>query len=247
MSTPTGTVGTVLPTFAWNGLNGVVQYEIYIDDVTAGVIVVDQTVSATGFTPTTPLVSGHGYRWWVRAVNGVWSGATDFTVALPVSTSPTTSVNNVLPTFNWTVITGVQQYEIYVSDLTAGGFVDQTTSAATWTPTTPLISGHSYRWWVRAANSMWSNPTDFAVALPTLVAPGTPVNTSLPTFLWNGLTGVSHYEIYVSDLTAGGFVDQAVSATDWTPTTSLISGHSYRWWVRAESAVWSAPLDFTEN
>ncbi len=244
---PAGTAGNALPTFAWNGLAGVAQYEFYLSDLVTGAVVTDQNVSPTTFTPATPLVSGHNYRWWVRVVGNGWSNPTDFTVALPVLIAPVAPVADVLPAFSWNGVTGISQYEIYVSDLSAGGIVDQAVTATTWTPTTPLVSGHSYRWWVRAAGSVWNAATDFTVARPTLTAPNGNVTGGLQLFTWTGLNNVTQYEIYVADLTTGTFVNHTVG-TSWTASPALLSGHHYRWWVRAlgssSPGLWSDPLDF---
>ena len=220
----------------------------------------DQTVAGTTWTPSAPLLSGHNYRWWVRALNtggsaGIWSNSVDFAVAMPTLIGPTGTVNTVLPPFTWTGLDGAAQYEIYVSDLTAGTAQDQTVTGATpWTPATPLVSSHSYRWWIRALGSgglagVWSTSLTFAVALPALTAPSGTVGTVVPPFIWNGLGGVTQYEIYLSDLTASKVQDQTVTGTTWTPAAPLVSGHSYRWWVRAlgsggTAGGWSKPLDF---
>ena len=147
-----------------------------------------------------------------------------------------------MPQFTWTGVTGATRYEIYIADL-AGGVVDQTVTGTTFTPATPLLSGHNCRWWVRAAGAGWSTPLDFSIALPTLTAPSGSLNTVLPQFTWTGVAGVTKYEIYVADL-AGGIQDLTITGTSWTPTTPLLSGHSYRWWVRAVGAGWSNSLDF---
>ena len=250
-NSPAGIISTLTPTFLWAAVAGATaQYEIYLSDLTTGGLI-DQAVNATTWTPA-PLVSGHAYRWWVRAPNvggrvGSWTNPTDFTVTAPVLLAPVLAVNNVSPQFTWNGITGVSQYEIYVTDLTAGGGVDQTVSGTAFTPTTPLVSGHSYQWWVRAPNGIWSDAAYFTVALPTLLAPSAGVSNLQPNFTWTRVTGINQYEIYLTDLTTSGFVDQTVSATNWTPQTALVSGHSYRWWVRAANGLWSNPTDFTEG
>src|SRR4029077_4776983 len=114
------------------------------------------------------------------------------------------TIGTALPGFTWSGVTGAAQYEIYVSDLTASQVQDQTVSGTTWTPSAPLLSGHNYRWWIRALNAggsagIWSNAVDFAVALPTSIGPTGTVSTVLPQFTWNGLDGAAQYEIYVSD------------------------------------------------
>ncbi|MFO0863742.1 MAG: hypothetical protein U0744_03640 [Gemmataceae bacterium] len=59
-----------------------------------------------------------------------------------------------------------------MDDLTTGqskSLYSKTITATTWTTTSTLVSGHRYRWWVRAISadgtaSGWSNPLDFRIA-----------------------------------------------------------------------------------
>jgi hypothetical protein len=256
---PTGRTNSVTPTFTWNALGGATQYEVYVSDVTA-TKVQDQTVTGTTWTPARPLVSGHSYRWWVRALAGgdsvgLWSNSLDFAVAVPAPAMPADTALTVIPSFTWSALTGVITYEIYVSDLATAQVQDQTVTGTSWTPGAALLSGHKYRWWVRALGSdgigVWSNSLDFTVVLPVLIGPKDNTSTLSPAFSWNSV-GAPQYQIYVSDLATGHVQGQLLSGTTWTPTTPLLSGHSYRWWVRAmnsdgSAGVWSASLDFQVN
>jgi hypothetical protein len=241
LASPSGAIATLMPTFVWFVTPGASRYEIYVSDLTSGQIQ-DQMVTAASLTQTTPLISGHSYRWWTRALFSggsvrAWSSPTDFTVALPGPTAPGNTVSTVVPAFTWSGVTGVAQYEIYISDLTESQVQDLTVSGIGWTPATPLVSGHSYRWWVRAVGSsgpgVWSSALDFTVALPTLIGPTDTTGNVMPTFSWTGVDGVTQYEIWVSDRVTGSVQDLTVSGFTWTPTAPLLSGHSYRWWVRA--------------
>lgn len=248
-SSPRGTLVSNPPTFTWAAVTGVAQYEVYISDAATGPWA-DQTVAGISWTPDTPLLSGHRYQWWVRAAGGAWGDAMDFDVALPTLTGPHGFTGVVAP-FTWGPVPGVSDYEIYVSDLAVGAWADQAVTGTSWTPTKTLLSGHTYRWWVRAVGSdTWSSSLDFAVTLPALVAPTSIISNLTPTFSWTGVSGVANYEVYVSDLATGQWADQTVTGTSWTPTQTLVSGHRYRWWVRALNAdgapagSWSDPLDF---
>ena len=168
-------------------------------------------------------------------------GGQAVTSALPTLTvlpGPSGTIATELPTFTWQAVSGAAHYEIYLADLVTNAVIDQTVIAPTWTPAAPLLSGHGYRWWDRAFNvggtaQPWSTSTDFTVALPTLIAPAGAINTVLPPFTWNGLTGASQYEVYLDDLATSAVIDQVVSTTSWTPSAALLSGHGYRWWIRA--------------
>ncbi len=241
---PSGTIATELPTFTWQAVSGAAHYEIYVGDLVTNAVI-DQTVTLPTWTPTAPLLSGHGYRWWYRAFSSggtaqAWSTPTDFTVALPTLIAPAASISTVLPPFTWNGITGASKYEIYLDDLVTSAVIDQVVSTTTWTPAAALLSGHGYRWWIRAFNvggaaGNWSTSLDFSIALPTLSGPTGTVTTVAPQFTWTGVTGVTQYEIYIEDL-AGSVLDQTVTGTTFTPSTALLSGHNYRWWVRQVGA-----------
>jgi predicted phage tail protein len=86
---PTGPAATpaTMPTFSWNPVNGAAAYDLWVDDLTAGVaeVVRYQNVTGTSLTTPTPLAMGHAYRFWVRALDAAgnpspWSSALDFTV-----------------------------------------------------------------------------------------------------------------------------------------------------------------------
>lgn len=82
---PSGDVDPTRPTFAWTAIAGAAQYQVQIDDVTAGrPAVVQAKVSSTNFVPGIDLATGHIYRWRVRALNasglGCWCLSTEFRI-----------------------------------------------------------------------------------------------------------------------------------------------------------------------
>lgn len=244
LTSPSGQAGNAAPQFSWNSVAGVTQYEVYVTDLTVGGAV-DQTVTGTSWTPSTPLPSGHRFRWWLRGADGAWTDSLDFTVGLPGLVGPSGPVTTAKPALTWTGVAGVAQYEIYVQDLVSGQAIDENVSGTTWTPALPLAAGHSYRWWVRGLDGAWTDSLDFTVGMPVPTAPSGQVSTVTPTLSWSGVTGVAQYEIFVQDLTNGSWVDENVSGTTWAPSTMLESGHSYRWWIRSQGGLWSDSLDFT--
>ena len=69
---------------------------------------------------------------------------------------------------------------------------------------------------------------------------------------WNAVAGASHYYLYLLDDTTGQAVinNANVSSASFLVTTALKHGHSYTWYVAAESTnnadvVWSGPDSFT--
>ena len=68
--TPIGTIASDLPTFTWSSVVGASSYEIWLTDQTTNAVVKYTNLTGTAFTPTTPLVMGDKYIWWVGAVSG---------------------------------------------------------------------------------------------------------------------------------------------------------------------------------
>jgi hypothetical protein len=100
------------PTFSWNAVTGITNYEIQIDHANTFVLPVEDTavVGVTNYTPA-HLVDGVHY-WRVRSVNGygiggAWSAVRVMTVdtvapGVPVAVSPANySVVVIVPTYSW--------------------------------------------------------------------------------------------------------------------------------------------------
>ena len=88
------------------------------------------------------------------------------------------------PTFSWGSVGGATLYDLYLKDTTTGALVFNNTnvSGTTFTPSMPLIPGHSYVWYIGAEGAAgtsgaiaWSGATSFSLASlkppTTLVAP----------------------------------------------------------------------------
>jgi hypothetical protein len=172
---PSGSITTATPTFSWNAVSGATQYEVYVWNRTTGAVV-DTRVQGTSWMPSSNLSSGSSYRWWVRALDtaggaSAWSSALDFSkaaLATPTLIGPTGTADPTA-TFSWNAVDGASSYEIYVSNLTTGQVIDQRVSGNSWTPSSGLASGDSYRWWVRAFDasggaSSWSASLTFSVS-----------------------------------------------------------------------------------
>jgi hypothetical protein len=274
---PIGATTNDLPTLTWNAVAGADHYRVSVSDLTTGqaAVLQNQFVPGTSWTLTTSLRPGHTYRWWVQAVDGTstatspWSTPLDFTVSplsAPTPLGPSATVASALPAFSWTAVAGADHYDIWIDDLTTGQIAVQrnrNVAGTTWTTTTALTPGDSYRWWVKGIDSTntavgpWSRFLDFTVSAlkaPIVIGPSGPMTTAAPTFTWNAVTDADHYEIWVSDLTTGqvsAVRQQNLVGTSWTPTSPLHPGDGFRWWVRAADATntnhsaWSGPLDFS--
>jgi hypothetical protein len=259
---PTGSQTTLRPTVTWNAVAGAGGYQVRVDDLSAlrTNIFANAPASGTSWSPPADLVSGRSYRVWVRATfgsgPGPWSDPSSFSIAKPAPSAPTGAVANLRPSFSWSAIAGATAYEVRVRDVSANRFnifPGVRVTGTSWTPPADLVSGRKYSFTVRAVNAsnlgVWSTAAAFSIARPTPSGPVGDVNNVRPTFNWSAVTGVASYQVRVVDLTTGRRVYlESVSATNWSPSSDLVVGHRYRWWVRAVNAAglgaWSVLTDF---
>jgi streptogramin lyase len=262
---PGGSITNVLPNFTWNPVAGADYYELWVGDVQTSPLVINQ-ISATSFTATTPLVPGHTYTWYVQAFSNdgalsPWSAGMSLTIqllAVPGLSGPSGSTALLAPAVQWTAVSGADSYDVWLSDVTTGQYVQQRTTTNSFIPANPLVLGHSYKCWVRAQNnsgdvSPWSSALAFAVVLasPIPAGPGGSLQNASPTFTWNAVANADWYDIWVSDVTTGQVIrNSQVSGTSWTPTMALSPADRYEWWVRSLSSSgvassWSSGISFT--
>jgi predicted phage tail protein len=258
------------PTFAWTASPGATRYDLWVANLTTGQaqVIRETSLSTNAFTPTTPLPSGN-YRFWVQAFDAGgssrgWSAHRDFTIrppAAPNVTGPASPTTNRRPPFAWDASTDATRYDLWVDNVSTGQsqFIRQPNLTATsFTPAADLPVG-TYRFWVRALNSLleggaWSATRDVVIsggAAPTLTGPTTPTSDNTPTLTWTAGAGAVRFDLWVDNRTTG--VSQVIremnlTATSFTPADALPSG-SYRFWVRAfnaagDAGLWSGPRDF---
>ncbi|MCA9012130.1 MAG: hypothetical protein KDB01_20400, partial [Planctomycetaceae bacterium] len=272
LTAPGATTTESRPTITWNPVPGTVRYDVWIDNLSSGVIQLlrNTNVSTNSWVPPENLGIGR-YRVWVRAINqleqaGFWSNARDFVVnTRPTITSPkpnTPVVTGTFPAIVWSSIPDATKYEVWVDDITSGRIpvVKLTGSAAlsttSYTPTPALGSG-TYQIWVRGLNAtgeagLWSHPVTYRViATPTITAPVAD-NTfdRTPTFGWTAIIGASNYDIWIGDATTNRVVirDKFVTSSSFTPAKDLNFGQ-YKIWVRAQNGNsyggWSLATSFS--
>lgn len=188
---PRGAISTNLPRFTWSGVTQYVKYDLWVDNLTTGAkqVLRVQDIVGTAYQTTLPFENG-SFRAWIRGIDAAgnisqWSGPADFTISVGVGNAPTllspsgTTTNN-RPTFIWTGGTGVVTYEILVKNITDASqpvvINVKNITGTSYTATTTLTPGKTYRWWVRgldaAGNGLpWSQPLDLRVvsngALPS--------------------------------------------------------------------------------
>lgn len=252
MNGPSGTVNTTTPAFTWTGI-GAASYQVWLTDQSTGQNTI-ANVSGTNWTSPSAFTLGDSYVWWVGAVGSdgsvAWSDAEYFTIGAPAS-GPSGSVATTRPAFSWGAVAGASAYQVWLTDQTSGGNTVTTVTGTSWTPTTALLLGHQYAWWVgtvRANGAVaWNDVTYFSIA-PTASGPSGTVHSTTPTFTWNSVTGVSSYQVWVTDQTTGENTIVNVSGTSWAPA-GLWMGHRYEWWVAAVgtdgSMGWSEATEFT--
>jgi len=176
IASPNGPGFDKTPTFTWNSVPGAVKYELYVLRGSAGsVVIYEQNLSTTSFTPTTELANGP-YTAWVIALNaqndrGLWSAPVQWEVGgRPTVLTPAGSVG-VRPVFTWTAVEGAATYNLWVdrSDVyTRGYFNVNGILSSSWTPPADMPAG-SYRVWIQAVSqtaefSAWSTVMFFTVA-----------------------------------------------------------------------------------
>jgi len=245
------------PTFQWRAQSGVAHYDVWVNDLTTGQVMVLRNANATG-TSWVPgvggaLTPGHIYQWYLGAVAGdgsaLWSNGQSFSVAAltaPAPLGPSGAASD-MPTFSWNAVANADHYDVWVNDLTTGQAMVLRNASATgtsWTADVALTPGRSYMWWVASVSSngthLWNAGQAFAVAAlpaPTPVGPsGAPGD--LPTFTWTAVAGANHYDLWVNDLTNGQAMvlrNLNAAGTSWTADAALTPGHSYIWYVASVS------------
>ena len=223
------------------------------------------TYSSGGLYQATFTATTYGSNSITAAVNGQAITSTAPTFNVPIG--PTGQVANDRPFFTWPVATGASGYDLYVLDQAPGqtpvflqnltGTSIQLTGSQAPTP------GHTYTWYygdIGAGGAIaWSKGMIFSVAPLTAPTPSGPLNVTLapssgfdtPTFSWSNVAAADQYYLYVADnLTPKQplIANSSITGTSFTPSASeaLTPGHSYTWYIGAESAngqamAWSGP------
>ena len=205
-------------------------------------------------------------------VYGRWSAPVNFTVlATPTVLTPGGATFIRRPEITWTPVEGASNYYVWLARRTPGEapevvlrdrFVTDTTRA----PDVDLLDG-TYVVWVQAISadgtpSRWSEAQTFTVnGNVTITDLGNGggvqstgnVTTNQPVFKWDGIAGTERYEVWVNRLDVPehqSVYSDDVRGTSFTVDTPLVSGGTYRLWVRAvsemgEFSFWSFPVTFS--
>ena len=196
-----------------------------------------------------------------------WTLVSAAAPTVPTPNSPSGTITDRTPTFNWSKITGATNYQFEVRKGTTLVYTKTVTSAACGattcsnTPTT-LLAYAAHNWRVRAKVGgvwkAWSAYKNFTVTAPTViptpVAPSGNITDRTPTFRWSKIAGATNYQFEVRKGTALVYTrtvtSTACGATTCsnTPTTSLAYA-AHKWRVRAKVGglwkAWSAYKNFS--
>ncbi|MCA9060840.1 MAG: hypothetical protein KDA85_20145, partial [Planctomycetaceae bacterium] len=237
------------PTFEWTPPLNAATYDVWIDDRLNSIsgLIRENGLTSTSWQVSAALPMGL-YRFWVRARSpegfvSNWSRGIEFNIATaPQPLTPSLPTFDRTPTFTWSSVARARIYRVMVQDLTTRQIViDQSMiELRQFTPTQPLADG-PHRWWVQAMSDhnvqgLWSSPVDFNPGgRPTVLTPVGQGQSTTPTFTWTAVTGAFRYNIYVLRLDQPGVPIQQnfIQGNSYTSTVQLVSGASYRVWVRA--------------
>lgn len=201
---PTGTGLPTNPTYVWNAVADVTDYQLWVKPAVGPSVIAEWypassvcSGSACSVTPATALTTGN-YQWRVRGRNpsgeGPWSELPWFTVAYPPAKPIAVSPNGVSispsPTFRWSAVDGATNYQVWVANaagtpviqqyVAPGSACDPSTCGYT---TTQTLAPQQHTLWVRAYNlagwGLWSDPLFFTVN----------PNASLAAGGWHSLAG----------------------------------------------------------
>ena len=240
---------TTTPTFSWTATPGAAYYQLTVLDQSEqnSVALTVPQVTGTTYTPTTPLINGHDYQWYVQAYvlyNGIpypsqASAPLVFSIAPAGATtllSPSigATLTTATPTFQWSAVAGAALYGMTVIDLTTGANVindSHLTTLTSYNLGVPLPTGHLYEWSVQVPGVSNSPTAEFTIAVPgaqtgnlvtpTLLGPTRLVNTTTPTFQWQPIPGATGYSLYVFSENPIGSITSSVFPPVQTSNTSF--------------------------
>jgi hypothetical protein len=196
---PTGTIATNKPAYAWNAVTNSSYYYLWVNDATGNKIKKWFTAAEAGcasgagtctVTPSTSLATGSG-QWWIQTWNsygyGPWSSTMNFTVRLGTKpdaatlVSPKGTIATSKPSYVWNAVSNATWYYLWVND-PAGAKVKIWYTAAqagcaagtgqcTVTPTNTLSNGN-HTWWIQTWNDYGYGPWSTALNFMVNTAAG---------------------------------------------------------------------------
>ncbi len=204
------------------------QIQLATDSAFTAIVLDQNDIALSEFTPLADLAPNTKYYWRVRAYNAVgdssaWSASRTFRTAIlpPTLTAPTDGgfLLNKRPTFTWEAVPGAASYVLEVStlDTFASKTINKTVPALSYTHTADLLPSTHYFWRVKAnaaagsnGPSAYSDVWEFTTANPpSIPVLSSPANNALttdytPLLDWKDSTLPSgttfgHYEVQVDN------------------------------------------------
>jgi hypothetical protein len=280
---PTGNIGTSTPTYTWDEVSGATWYYLWINDPSGNIFkqwYEGSAVCSSGSCSVVPAgltLSASTHTWWIQTWNSVgygpWSDEMSFSPTPPAKTtlvSPTGSTSDTTPTYTWDEVSGATWYYLWVNG-PSGNVIKQWYDASvicsegtcSVTPTTALVSGASYSWWIQTWNSagygLWSDSmsfTPFLLGKATLVSPTGNIGTSTPTYTWDEVSGATWYYLWINDPSGNIFKQwyegSAVCSSgscSVVPAGLTLSASTHTWWIQTWNSVgygpWSDEMSFS--
>ena len=186
--TAAGTVRDSRPTITWRSVADAAFYNLVVTDASSGRVLIDRTgLTSTSFTPSNPIGDGT-YRVVVTGTNeagtaGPSSDAVTFTIALghperPVIVAPGLDIANPRPTFMWTPVAGVVEYQLWLTNNTTGvsPYLRMVRLTGTVATATRDLTPGDYSVWIKAISvngtHRWSLEHRFSVEFDVVTLNG---------------------------------------------------------------------------
>ncbi len=272
----------------WYELKGSTDYEVEIDTVNTFDSPLYSMYNSFSYHATSqlpcvnvsPLFFGTTYYWRVRAINAIdtsqWSQICRFTTsACPTLYSPNNGITLQDASYVylvWLRMSGTTGFEVEVDisntfdspydSIYEPSSASYSNNLGGWNVrVSPLLSGTTYYWRVRALNDIdtsdWSYIRRFTTAYqlttaPTLVSPAngsTEIAPSGVELVWDELDNVTGYRYQVATDNAFASIVRSGTTAGTNATCNLMYGTTYYWRVQGYNAsgnsVWSAVWNFS--
>ena len=160
-------------------------------------------------------------------------------------------IGNNQAVLTWDAVSGATEYRVYRADSPGGALVRLTTVTDTTFIDSGVTNDTTYRYIVRAANSLGESPDSTEIsATPMAIAPPAPANFTAAAgdgqvaLSWTISAGAEEYRIYRADTPNGALTriatDVTISGFTYTDT-GLTNGTAYRYTVRAFNSIGEGP------
>ena len=173
---------------------------------------------------------------------------------VPPSVGPTNlavEIGNNQAVLTWDAVRGATEYRVYRADSPGGALVRLTTVTDTTFIDSGVTNDATYRYIVRAANSLGESPDSTEIsATPMAIAPPAPAKFTAAAgdgqvaLSWTISAGAEEYQIYRADTPNGALtriaMDETISGFTYTDT-GLTNGTAYRYTVRAVNSIGEGP------